>query len=158
MGIQVINPLGTGPRKLPLKFSHAEKRFIFISLSWVGLFGIQSCHKVEPDRPFIPNTGQIQILNGCGKSGIAEVFRDFLINLGFDVIEFGNASSWNYENTLVIARGASDVIAKDLVKVIGTNQLVHLQSESSLVEATVVIGKDYEELIRTWSQSKPQKH
>jgi hypothetical protein len=35
--------------------------------------------------------------------------------------------------------------------------VVHLQHSASLVEATVVIGKDFEELMRTWSQAKPSK-
>ncbi len=85
---------------------------------------------------------------------MAESFRDFLTGLGFDVIEFGNARNWNYEHTLVIARAPSDCIARDMARVLGTPRVLHLQHPESLVEATVVIGKDYEELMRTWQQPK----
>ena len=116
-----------------------------------------ACNKTKVET-FKPNTGQIQILNGSGKSGMADVFRDFLGAYGFDIIEFGNARAWNYEKTLVIARSSSpssDRIARDLAKVLGTDRVVHLQEPSSLVEATVIIGKDYKELMRSWPQ--PEK-
>ena len=118
--------------------------------------GLTACKKVAPAPPaaFVPNTGQIQILNGCGKSGVAEAFRDFLTGLGFDVIEFGNAPDWNYEHTLVIARSPSDHIARDMARALGTPRVLHLQRQESLVEATVIIGKDYEELMRTWPKLK----
>ena len=118
---------------------------------------VVACKRNEPETAFVPNTGQIQILNGCGKAGAAEIFRSELIDLGFDVIEFGNARSWNYEHTVVIARAASDRIAGDLAKVLGTPRLIHLRHPESLVEATVVIGRDYEELMRKWPHPNPRK-
>ena len=108
-------------------------------------------------RPaFVPNTGQIQVLNGCGRPGAAEGFRNYLSDLGFDVIDFGNARSWNYERTLVLARTGSDRIAVDLAKVLGAERPLHLRHDAALVEATVIVGKDYEELMRTWSKKPPR--
>lgn len=98
----------------------------------------------------MPNTGQIQILNGCGRAGAAEHFRNYLSDKGFDIIEFGNAPTWNYERTLVAARSGNTVVARDLARVLGTENLVHLRDPSSLVDATVFVGKDYEELIKRW--------
>ncbi len=120
------------------------------------VLGFIACRKQEAPPPptFVPNTGQIQILNGCGRSGAAEAFRDFLTGYGFDVIEFGNARDWNYEHTMVIARASSDRIASDMARVLGTRRVLHLQHPESLVEATVIIGKDYEELMRTWPRQK----
>ena len=73
------------------------------------------------------------------------------------MIEFGNAQNWNYDHTLVISRAESDGIASDLAKVLGTPRLLHLRHDAALVEATVIVGKDYEELMRTWSRRKPPK-
>jgi len=139
--------------------SRASFRFtpdIWIILAILGASLILSCRKqdAQPAPSFVPNTGQIQILNGCGKSGVAEAFRDFLTGLGFDVIEFGNARNWNYEHTIVISRSASDRIASDMARMLGTPRVLHLQHPESLVEATVIIGKDYEELIRKWPKPK----
>jgi hypothetical protein len=135
------------------------RRRVHVSLLFTGLFAaaalLGACGKTEPEA-FKPNTGQIQVLNGSGKSGMADVFRDFLGAYGFDVIEFGNARHWNYERTIVISRsGTSDRIARDLARVLGSDRVLHLQQPSSLVEATVIIGKDYKELMRSWPQ--PEK-
>jgi hypothetical protein len=123
----------------------------------LALGALLSGCKETRNEAFKPNTGQIQVLNGSGKSGMADVFRDFLGGFGFDIIEFGNARSWNYEKTIVIARNpASDRIARDLAKVLGTDRVIHLQEPSSLVEATVIIGRDYKELMRSWPQPEKQ--
>jgi hypothetical protein len=109
---------------------------------------------VMPDV-FVPNTGQIQVLNGCGTSGAAEVFRDYLIDKGFDIIEFGNAPGWNYPRTLVIARNKDDKVATSLARVLNTDRLLHLKDPDALVEATVIVGKDHEELVRQWQKHQP---
>jgi hypothetical protein len=111
-----------------------------------------ACNDAAAPAAFKANSGQIQVLNGSGRAGQAEVFRAYLTERGFDVIEAGNARSWNYDHTLVLARTASDTIARHLAGALGTDRVVHLQHPASLVEATVIIGKDYKELMRTWSQ------
>ena len=108
----------------------------------------------EKPAPFVPNTGQIQILNGCGKPGAAEQFRNYLTEKGFDIIEFGNAGSWNYAHTLVIARTANEPVARDLAKVLETENLIHLSDPLAMVDATVIIGKDYEELSKRWQKAR----
>ena len=113
--------------------------------------------KPAPEPLFVPNTGQIQILNGCGISGAAEVFRDFLAEEGFDIIEFGNASTWNHPHTLVVARTGEDKVAQSLARVLKTPNLLHLQDPDALVEATVIVGKDYEELVRKWQRQKQKR-
>jgi hypothetical protein len=134
--------------------SSARLSLLGISLCALVPLVFMACKKEAPAAAFKPNTGQIQVLNGSGRPGQADVFRDYLIERGFDVIESGNARNWNYEHTLVLARTPSDTIARDLAKVLGTDRVVHLQHPASLVEATVIIGKDYKELMRTWPQNQ----
>lgn len=111
------------------------------------------CKDAPASASFTANSGQIQVLNGSGRAGQAEVFRTYLTERGFDVIETGNARSWNYDHSFVLARTASDTIARHLANALGTERIVHLQHPASLVEATVIIGKDYKELMRTWPQT-----
>ena len=116
---------------------------------------LAGCKEKEEEAPaFVPNTGQIQILNGCGKPGAAEQFRNYLTDQGFDIIEFGNAGSWNYAHTIVVARTANEPVARDLAKVLNTDNLIHLFDPLAMVDATVFIGKDYEELIKRWQRPK----
>ncbi len=127
---------------------------LILALISIGL-GVWGCNRESAAPPaFLPNTGQIQILNGCGTTGAAEVFRDFLIDEGFDIIEFGNAHKWNYPNTLVIARTDDDKVARSLARVIRTERVLHLKDPDALVEATVIVGKDHEELVRQWQKPK----
>ncbi len=117
---------------------------------------LSGCGKEEAAPVFRPNSGQIQVLNGSGRAGQVEVFRDHLATCGFDVIETGNARDWNHEHTLVVARSASDAIARDVARALGTDRVVHLQNPALLVEATVIIGKDYKELMKKWPQIATQ--
>jgi CRISPR/Cas system-associated protein endoribonuclease Cas2 len=118
------------------------------------LLALSGCKKEEQVAAFKPNTGQIQVLNGCGKGGAAEQFRNFLTDQGFDIIEFGNAPSWNYSRTIVVARTANEPVARDLAKVLQTDNLIHLFDPLAMVDATVFIGRDYEELIKRWQKPK----
>jgi hypothetical protein len=130
---------------------------LWIPLSFLAVFALflGGCRKEEPKAAvFVPNTGQIQVLNGCGKGGAAEQFRDYLTSEGFDIIEFGNAPSWNYARTIVVARTANEPVARDLAKVLHTDNLIHLFDPMAMVDATVFIGRDYEELIKRWQKPK----
>jgi hypothetical protein len=113
-----------------------------------------ACREKETAPVFVPNTGQIQVLNGSGKGGAAELFRNYLTDQGFDIIEFGNAPSWNYSRTIVVARTANKNIASDLAKVLHTDNLIHLFDPTAMVDATVFIGRDYEEVIKRWQKQK----
>jgi hypothetical protein len=103
-----------------------------------------SCRESEQATPvFVPNTGQIQILNGCGFARAAENMRDFLSEKGFDVIEFGNAPYWNFTQTIVVARSENLKVARDLAKILGTENLIQLKDSTYIVDATVFVGKDF---------------
>ena len=141
-------------RFIRARLIHLPLLLALFALAALATLALNGCKRETKAETFKPNTGQIQVLNGSGRPGQADVFRDYLIERGFDVIESGNARDWNYEHTLVLARTPSDTIARDLAKVLGTDRVVHLQHPASLVEATVIIGKDYKELMRTWPQKQ----
>ena len=125
---------------------------LLLSASFALLLG--ACKPNEEAATFVPNTGQIQVLNGCGKGGAAEQFRSYLTDEGFDIIEFGNAPSWNYSRTIVVARTANEPVARDLARVLHTDNLIHLFDPMAMVDATVFIGRDYEEIIKRWQKPK----
>lgn len=127
-----------------------------ISISIILSICIASCKKEEAtvaQKTWKPHTGQIQILNGCGLSGVAEDLRSFLASNGFDIVEFGNAAFWNYPKTLVIGRTATTQIASDLGQLIGTDQVITLIDSSEMVEATIIIGKDFYQLMEKHEQN-----
>ena len=42
---------------------------------------------------------EVEILNGCGEKGAADLYTVFLRHHGFDVVDFKNASHFNYNKT-----------------------------------------------------------
>ncbi len=91
--------------------------------------------------------GYLEVLNGCGTPGAADVLRDHLIARGFDVVETGNAPSWNFRHTTVALRRPDWEGAQALVQAMGTDRVVLLQDSRTTVDATIYVGQDYEEYI-----------
>ena len=115
-------------------------------LPGIALFLLFACKNkdvAEEVEVFKPNTGQIQILNGSGIPGVAEKMRNYLSDFGFDVVEFGNAQSWNYPETIVISRTKKNQIAMDLARILDTDNWFQLIDEAPMVSVTVIVGKDY---------------
>jgi len=112
------------------------------------IISFYACQEKKIVEEFIPNTGQIQILNACGYSGAAEDVRNFLTKKGFDIVEFGNASYWNFSETMVIARTTNMLVAKDIAKILLTDNILQIIDSSKMVDATVFVGKDYYKRIK----------
>lgn len=92
---------------------------------------------------------QINILNGCGVNGVGIVMMKYCRSLGYDVVEMGNYQSFDVEHSLVIDRSGKETEVKILAKQIGISQnnVVKQFSSEHLVAASIVIGKDYKELL-----------
>ena len=89
---------------------------------------------------------QIEILNGCGVSGIAARAHEFLRERGFDVVNVENARGFDYEETLVIDRGGDIRVARALAQALGTENIIRQVRPDLVLQATVILGRDYLEL------------
>ena len=118
----------------------------------VGIRGTPSVSR-QPTRAektlgsAIPSIGSVEVLNGCGMPGAATAMTDFLRNKGFDVKSSGNAESWNYPRTLVVARTLDQSTAKKLCAALKIDRLVLIRTNTDIYDASVIIGKDYGDLI-----------
>ncbi len=55
----------------------------------------------------------VVVRNGCGEVGLAEEMTQVLRRSGFDVVDYGNASRYDHEATLVIDRsGQAEMVAR----------------------------------------------
>ena len=62
---------------------------------------------------------EIEILNGCGESGVANLYANFLRQKGFDVIESRNADNFDYLNTNILVHKKEMIpVAKNLAKIL----------------------------------------
>lgn len=91
---------------------------------------------------------QVEVLNGCGVSGLATRFTSLLRDNGFDVVETGNFDNFDLEETIVISRTKSKDNARRIAQAMGVddkNILVE-SSDDFYLDATIVIGSDYNNL------------
>ncbi len=99
---------------------------------------------------------QVEVLNGCGEQGIGQVAMRYLRKKGFDVVNIDNADHFEYRETIVLdRRGTSgrsgpsgpSSAARAVGDALGTPNVLLQRNEERLVDVSVVIGKDYDELL-----------
>ncbi|MEA3287552.1 MAG: LytR C-terminal domain-containing protein [Candidatus Marinimicrobia bacterium] len=91
-----------------------------------------------------PNVS-VEILNGCGVSGVAALFKDIVHEKTFDVLNTENAAHFHYDNTIIIARTSNTDAAFKLAEELGIDRgKVSIEKDASLaVDITMIIGHDY---------------
>ena len=91
---------------------------------------------------------QVEVLNGCGVDGIAAKFTDFLRQKNFDVVQVGNYTSDNIDETMVIDRIGNRANAEKLAEALGIEKrnIIQQLNKDYFLDATLVIGKDYNKL------------
>ena len=91
---------------------------------------------------------QVEVLNGCGISGLADRFTDYLRNKNFDVVNTGNYISYDVDNSIVIDRIGNRANAMKLAEVLGIKKenVIQQINEGYLLDVTLIIGKDYHKL------------
>jgi uncharacterized protein YpmB len=94
-------------------------------------------------------TLQIDVQNGCGTAGIADKFTEYLRSKGFDVVEMGNFSTQDIKTSMVIDRAGNMKNAKQVALSLGISEkyVIQQMNKNYFLDATVVIGKDYAELL-----------
>lgn len=91
---------------------------------------------------------QVEVLNGCGISGIADRFTDYLRSNNFDVVNTGNYISFDVTETLVIERTGNMANARKVAKALGVKEanIVQQLNDDYFLDVSIVIGKDYHKL------------
>ena len=88
---------------------------------------------------------EIEILNGCGESGIANLYSNYLIKKGFDVIDSRNADNFEYLNTTIVVHKKDKLnIAKNLANILKIKTVSI--DERGIWDLSLIIGRDYKNL------------
>ncbi len=87
---------------------------------------------------------QVDVLNACGKTGLASQIQKFLTERGYDVVSIGNYSQ-SLDNSIVIDRLGDITSSKKVAYALGINDSLVSQGVDStmFVRATIIVGKDY---------------
>ncbi len=92
---------------------------------------------------------QVEVLNGCGVSGVADKLTDYLRVNHIDVVNLGNYRSFEIENSIIISRNEKIKNAEKLAALVGLDESSIIQQTNSdyLLDVTFILGKDYRNLI-----------
>jgi len=88
---------------------------------------------------------QVEVLNGCGVSGIADLFTDYLRENDVDVVKTGNYIQFDIDETIVIDRignKANSNYVAELLNVREANSITQINNDY-FVDVTLIIGRDY---------------
>lgn len=107
-------------------------------------------HRSEIQRIEEIRNIKVQVLNGCGKPGVALKFTDFLRKEGFDVINGNgeNAENYGFAETIVVDRSGILRKAEMVAKVLDTENCIRqVKLDKYRIEhVTVIIGRDFKRL------------
>ena len=105
---------------------------------------------VDPERAGDDGAGviQIDVMNGCGDSGMASKCSSFLRARGFDVVEMRNYKTFDLDHSMVIDRVGNRENAERVARALGvtTKNIIQQINQDYYVDVSVVIGKDYPSL------------
>ena len=99
-------------------------------------------------KNYIPQEIKVQVLNGSGKRGMAKRVRDKLVRNGFNVIEFGNADSQNYENMLILDREGNMKKALKVAGILKIRNVFPNINHIIMIDVKVIVGKDYKKHLK----------
>ncbi len=110
-------------------------------------FGCKEEKVVEEKQPVRHYKGDIEVLNSCGMQGAAAKMRAYLRENGFDVVSYRNDRLQNYDETILVLRNPEWEGAKALAKALKTENVMTIMSKRAVVDASIYIGKDFEQII-----------
>ncbi|HEX9614003.1 MAG TPA: LytR C-terminal domain-containing protein [Bacteroidota bacterium] len=147
------------PSTRPAKSSDPDKRFrlrtIVIgaatALMLVVIFLLSGLGTSTQDSEIVlgekVHTIQLDVLNGVGRTNLAQHVTDYLRSKGFDVVETGNFKE-ELEKTLVIDRTGNSKAAVQVAEALGVpmEQVMQKIDKTLYLDVSVYLGKDYQSL------------
>ena len=91
---------------------------------------------------------KVELLNGCGISGLADKYSNFFRENGFDVVLSKNAPHFNYEKSQVILRQGDKEIAIETASFLDINpgEIIEKINDQLNCDVTIILGKDFNQL------------
>jgi len=101
----------------------------------------------EENKTLAKDLIQVEVLNGCGKNGVADELTGLLRKNNFDVVNTGNYKTFDVSYSIVIDRSGSlqnAVKLADLLKIDHKN-VIEQVNKNYFLDVTLIVGKDYRE-------------
>lgn len=105
---------------------------------------VASQERERPEPPASWSRIRVQVLNGAGVAGLAARATDLLREGGFDVVEVGNADSFDYEETRVVALTDGGQGARAVAGWLGVVEVEVERDSTRFADVTVILGRDWD--------------
>ena len=122
---------------------------IYMSYSiYVKLWGNENTVIEEIKKEAPSEIIQVEVLNGCGVSGVADMFTDYLRSQNFDVVNIDNYVSFDINESMVIDRIGNMANARKAAEALKINakNVIQQLNDDYFLDVTIIIGKDYYKL------------
>ena len=88
---------------------------------------------------------RVEVRNAGGVAGLAREVATLLRDDGFDVVEWGNADTFDRDSTLVIDRVGREELAEGVANALGIRNVLTEPDSNLFVDVTVLLGRDWAE-------------
>lgn len=90
----------------------------------------------------------VEVLNGYGRPGEAQVAARFLKDQGAKVFRYGNSGSFSYEETVLVSwkNDIERIVLLASILYIDPSKIIVYDRPDKQIDATVVLGKDWESI------------
>lgn len=126
-----------------------------VVVAYVASFTVQITKGYSQEKPVMEYFLNLQILNGCGKRGVAGQVTESLEKkiqrpLTIRVVDSDNFEHFNVDTTFIISRKADLTAAQLLARQLGLDDQISFRAidDNYLdIGATLVLGTDYQRLL-----------
>lgn len=114
--------------------------------------------RLENPAGLLGDVIQLDVRNGAGVDNLAGEMRQYLIDLGFDVVETGNYEGGILQETVILDRiGNPDAVEQVALAVGVDSSRIRVELKPTwFLDATIVIGQDFRS-IKPFSARFPQE-
>lgn len=88
---------------------------------------------------------RVEVLNAGGVAGLAREVTNLLRDDGFDVVQFGNAGTFDRDSTVIIDRVGREELAEGVANALGIRNVLSQPDPDLYVDVTVLLGRDWAE-------------
>ncbi len=116
---------------------------LYSVLDKTGIINSTDNKNIKPQN--VQQLIQVEVLNGCGVTGIGDGLTDVLRSKGIDVVKTGNYRSFDVDNTFIVDRAGKIETAERVADSLNLDKrfIITEKNKSLFLDLTIVIGKDY---------------
>jgi hypothetical protein len=128
------------------------RRGVFLLVAVVALLGTAAYlgrrfpegGTVQETQRYAPRERvRVEVRNAAGVAGVARSVTDLLRAEGFDVVQYGNAQSFDRDSTVVIDRVGREELAEGVANALGIRNVLVEPDPDLYVDVTVMLGRDW---------------